>query len=173
MQRPSFESIYMDLASSLSGRSTCKRLGVGTVITSTDYRKVLAVGYNGNATGLPNSCDRDEAGNCGCLHSEENAVINCDSPRFVEKVVFVTHMPCAACAKRLINLGNVKKVFYKNEYRITIGADLLKQVGIEVIHLGGNDVSRDSGIYTLSHHEGCSCSGRNDEKKGEDSVCHG
>ena len=45
------------------------------MITSTDFRKVLAVGYNGNATGLANSCDRDEAGNCGCLHSEENAVI--------------------------------------------------------------------------------------------------
>ncbi|MCP4038631.1 MAG: cytidine deaminase, partial [bacterium] len=57
-ERPSFESIYMDLARTLANRSTCIRLNVGTVITSTDYRKVLAVGYNGNATGLPNQCDR-------------------------------------------------------------------------------------------------------------------
>ncbi|MCX6109800.1 MAG: hypothetical protein NTZ90_09400, partial [Proteobacteria bacterium] len=78
--RPTFPQIYMRLAFALAERSTCKRLKVGTVITSTDFRKVLAVGYNGNATGLPNSCDRDEPGNCGCLHSEENAVINCDSP---------------------------------------------------------------------------------------------
>jgi dCMP deaminase len=107
-QRPSFEEIYLNLAASLASRSTCRRLKVGTVITSTDFRKVLAVGYNGNASGLPNTCDRDEQGNCGCLHSEENAVINCDTPRDVEKYAFVTHLPCAMCAKRLINLGNVK-----------------------------------------------------------------
>lgn len=130
--RPTFEQIYMDLASTLAERSTCARMNVGTVITSTDYRKVLAVGYNGNAAGLPNTCDRHEAGNCGCLHSEENAVINCDSPRSTEKHVFVTHLPCVQCAKRLINLGGVKKVFYRNEYRLTDSIDILKSVGIEV-----------------------------------------
>lgn len=134
-ERPSFERIYLDLARTLARRSTCKRLQVGTVITSTDYRKVLAVGYNGNATGLHNGCDRDEPGNCGCLHSEENAVINCDSPRQVEKVVFVTHLPCVACAKRLINLGNVKKVVYSEEYRLKDSVKLLESVGIEVTRL--------------------------------------
>lgn len=131
-ERPSFESIYMDLARTLANRSTCARLNVGTVITSTDYRKVLAVGYNGNATGLPNACDRSEPGNCGCLHSEENAVINCDAPRHVEKIVFVTHLPCIACAKRLINLGNVRQVYYEDDYRLRDAHDLLKSVGILV-----------------------------------------
>lgn len=130
--RPRFEQIYMDLAFSLSRRSSCLRLQVGTVITSTDYRKVLAVGYNGNATGLPNCCERETPGNCGCLHSEENAVINCDSPRHVEKVVFVTHLPCVACAKRLINLGNVKQVYYGNDYRIRDSIGILNAVGIEI-----------------------------------------
>ena len=125
----------MQLAEALAQRSTCSRLNVGTVITSTDYRKVLAVGYNGNATGLPNRCDRDESGNCGCLHSEENAVINCDSPRSTEKHVFVTHLPCVQCAKRLINLGGVKKVFYKSAYRISDSLELLASVGIEVVQL--------------------------------------
>lgn len=130
--RPSFQQIYMRLAFQLAERSTCARLRVGTVITSTDYRKVLAVGYNGNATGLHNGCDRTEPGNCGCLHSEENAVINCDAPRLVEKVVFVTHLPCVQCAKRLINMGNVRKVYYANDYRIRDSLDVLKQVGIEI-----------------------------------------
>lgn len=137
-ERPSFEHIYMDLAHALSARSSCSRLNVGTVITSTDYRKVLAVGYNGNATGLPNGCDRDEPGNCGCLHSEENAVINCDSPRAMEKIVFVTHLPCMACSKRLINLGGVKKVFYCSEYRSMDSLYLLARVGIEVIQMPRN-----------------------------------
>lgn len=130
--RPSFEKIYMQLAHNLAERSTCSRLKVGTVIASTDFRKVLAIGYNGNATGLPNRCDRDEVGNCGCMHSEENAVINCDSPRYVEKYVFVTNLPCVMCAKRLINLGSVKKVFYNHDYRITDSLTLFSQVGIEV-----------------------------------------
>ena len=129
-KRPSFEQIYLDLAWGLSKRGTCKRLKVGTVITSVDFRKVLAVGYNGNATGLPNTCDRDEAGNCGCLHSEENAVINCDTPRSVAKLVFITHHPCVACAKRLINLGNVKRVVYDRPYRSEAGSIVLGQAGI-------------------------------------------
>jgi len=134
-KRPSFEEIYMKLALALAERSTCRRLKVGTVITSLDYRKVLAVGYNGNASGLPNQCDRDEAGNCGCLHSEENAVINCDSPRTWEKHVFVTHLPCAMCAKRLINLGGVVRVTYLNNYRNTESLKLLEMAKIAVRQL--------------------------------------
>ena len=130
--RPSFEEVYMEFAELISKRSTCKRLNVGTVITTTDYRKVLAVGYNGNASGLKNVCDRDEPGNCGCLHSEENAVINCDTPRETDKYVFVTHLPCPMCAKRLINLGHVRKVVYKNSYRNTESLEILKSVGIQV-----------------------------------------
>jgi dCMP deaminase len=133
--RPTFEEIYLNLAATLARRSTCGRLKVGTVITSTDFRKVLAVGYNGNASGLPNQCDRDEQGNCGCLHSEENAVINCDSPRTTEKYVFVTHLPCSMCAKRLINLGNVRRVYYGLDYRNRDSLALFAAVGIEVRHL--------------------------------------
>lgn len=131
--RPTFDEVYMQFAETIARRSTCKRLAVGTVITTTDYRKVLAVGYNGNASGLANSCDREEPGNCGCLHSEENAVINCDAPRETKKFVYVTHLPCAACAKRLINLGNVEKVVYLNSYRKTDSLEILESVGIEVM----------------------------------------
>jgi dCMP deaminase len=130
--RPSFEEIYSNLALDIARRSTCSRLKVGTVITSTDFRRVLAVGYNGNAAGLPNYCDRDEPGNCGCLHSEENAIINCTAPRSEEKIVFVTHLPCVACAKRLINLGGVRKVYYINDYRIRDSVGILESVGITV-----------------------------------------
>lgn len=135
MSRPSFLEIYAKFAIIISQRSTCTRLKVGTVITTTDFRKVLAIGYNGNASGLPNGCDRQEPGNCGCLHSEENAVINCDSPRMVEKIVFVTHLPCAQCAKRLINLGHVVKVYYLEEYRNKDALQLFEQVGIPCNHL--------------------------------------
>lgn len=134
MSRPSFEDICARIALDLSKRSSCRRLSVGTVITTTDFRKILAWGYNGNACGLPNTCDSDTPGACGCLHSETNAIINCDSPRTVEKFVFITHSPCVMCSKSLINLGNVKKVFYLEEYRDKTGLNFLMQAGIEVVH---------------------------------------
>lgn len=143
-KRPPFQKIYLDLASKLAERSTCHRLQVGTVITSTDFRKVLAVGYNGNATGLHNGCDRNEPGNCGCLHSEENAVINCDSPRSIEKLVFVTHLPCVQCAKRLINLGNVRSVTYLQDYRIKDSLDLLRSVGISVQQFSDENMGHEN-----------------------------
>jgi dCMP deaminase len=120
-ERPSFQSIYMALAVSMSGRSTCRRLHVGCAIVTPDFRKVLSVGYNGNVSNGLNDCDRvGEAaiGNCGCIHAEQNAVINCDAPRSVEKIVFCTHLPCVMCAKFLIQLGNVQEVYYLNDYRI-------------------------------------------------------
>jgi len=135
VKRPSFESIYMKLAFQLANRSSCSRLNVGTVITSMDYRKVLAVGYNGNASGLPNQCDRAVPGNCGCLHSEENAVINCDAPRYIEKIVFVTHLPCVMCAKRLINMGSVRKVFFAQNYRSQDALVLLSSSNIDVVQM--------------------------------------
>ena len=133
-QRPAFEEIFMDLALSVAKRATCSRLQVGSVMTSIDYRKVLAIGYNGNASGLHNGCDRDQPGNCGCQHSEINLCINCDSPRGTDKIVFVTHLPCQMCAKALINLGNVKKVYYANLYRDTTSLSFFDQVGIPHQH---------------------------------------
>ena len=131
--RPSFQHLYMNLAVGLSQRSTCRRLKVGTVITSNDYRQVLAVGYNGNATGLENDCDSDTPGACGCLHSEENACINHQSSRYIPgKIVFVTHLPCVMCAKRLINLGGVVRIYYGQDYRNRDALELLKTAGIPV-----------------------------------------
>ncbi|MBN2738319.1 MAG: hypothetical protein JXR70_15150 [Spirochaetales bacterium] len=139
-KRISFDEVYMRFALIIAQRSTCKRLQVGTVITSTDYRKVFAVGYNGNATGLPNQCDSDEPGNCGCLHSEENAIINCDAPRETAKYIFVTHLPCVMCAKRIINLGGVKKVLYHHDYRIRDSLDILNLAGIEIGQFSFEDI---------------------------------
>lgn len=136
-ERISFEEIYMNLAVALSERSTCKRLKVGTVITSVDYRYVFAVGYNGNASGMQNCCDRDEIGNCGCLHSEENAIINCMCTRDTSKIVFITVNPCVMCAKRLINMGGIKKIYYKESYRLSDSIKILESTGIEVVQLIG------------------------------------
>lgn len=141
--RPTFHKIYMDLAHGMSERSTCRRLKVGCSIVSEDFRKVLAVGYNGGASGLKNDCDTHIPGQCGCLHAEENAVINCDVPRHTIKVVYCTHLPCVMCAKRLINLGGVLRVHFQVPYRVVDSVNLFLDSGIEVIRYLPSGVSED------------------------------
>ena len=134
--RPSFGQIYMSMAALLSQRSTCARLKVGCVITSDDYRYVYSIGYNGNAQGLPNRCDSEKVGNCGCVHAEANAVINCNAPRSAEKIVFCTDLPCATCAKYLVNLGGVVAVHYQRDYRLQDGLKILRASSIVCTQFG-------------------------------------
>lgn len=134
-KRISFEEIYMKLAIDLSKRSTCSRLKVGAVIVSHDYSRVHGIGYNGNAKTLPNTCDRDEKGNCGCLHAEDNALLKTNGGPEVPKIIFVTHQPCSYCAKRMVNKGGVIKVYYLESYRTQEGIEILKRSNIEVEQL--------------------------------------
>lgn len=148
--RPSFHQICMNLAEQISQRSTCARMHVGCVIATPDFRKVLSWGYNGNVSKGKNDCDRhgeEAVGNCGCLHAEENAVINCDVPRSTEKIVFCTHLPCVMCAKRLINLGGVCEVYYRNDYRKRDSLQLFYDTGgIRVGHLEKDTTDVDSAV---------------------------
>ncbi len=128
-ERPTLEQIFGQFARTVAARSTCTRLQVGSVITNGDFTRVLAIGYNGNARGLPNTCDRKEPGNCGCIHSEINALLKLDYTEH-EKIMFVTDSPCVNCAKAIINAG-IQRVFYLRKYRKTDGVDLLRSARIE------------------------------------------
>lgn len=124
--------VYMRMAEELAKRSTCARLQVGTVITDALLENVLAIGYNGNAKGLPNKCDSTVPGSCGCIHSEINALVK--APGSVkDKVLFLTDSPCVNCAKLMINSG-VTHVFFRRRYRDPSGIELLEQAGIVPVH---------------------------------------
>lgn len=134
--RPAFESIYMRLAHELAKRSTCLRNQVGCVVTSVDFAHVYGVGYNGNARGLNNVCDRpNKKGDCGCLHAEDNALLHVSVSPNTPKVLFCTVQPCAYCAKRIINKGGFMRVYYAQPYRLPDGIDIMERTGIQVIHL--------------------------------------
>jgi dCMP deaminase len=125
------EEVYMRMAEELAKRSTCARLQVGSVIATPDLTQVLGIGYNGNARGLPNRCDSTEAGACGCLHSEQNALIKAGA-QLPGKVMFVSASPCVMCAKMIIN-ANVGRVYYRQAYRDPAGLEVLRQGGVEVV----------------------------------------
>ena len=119
----------MRMAEELAKRSTCARSSVGTVIATGDLTQVLGIGYNGNARGLPNSCDSDEPGRCGCIHSEANALVKAGAST-PGKVVFVTLSPCVMCAKMIVN-SNVRRVYYRCAYRDPAGVEVLRMGGVE------------------------------------------
>jgi dCMP deaminase len=114
---------------------------VGAAIVSSDFRQVFAVGYNGNASGLPNGCDSAEPGKCGCIHAETNAVVSCTAARAEPKILFCTHLPCMACAKLIIQLGGVQEVYYQQDYRLKDSLVALTESRIKMGHLsdGGMD----------------------------------
>jgi dCMP deaminase len=88
----------------------------------------VAIGYNGNARGLPNRCDSTVPGQCGCIHSEVNALIKAPGG-MRDKVIFLTDSPCLMCAKLMINSG-VSHVFYRRAYRDPSGIELLQGAGV-------------------------------------------
>ena len=98
------------------------------MVTDANLENVLAIGYNGNAKGLPNKCDSTVPGSCGCIHSEVNALVK--APGAVkDKVVFVTNSPCVMCAKLMMNSG-VTHVFFRKAYRDPSGTELLTSAGV-------------------------------------------
>src|SRR4029077_1786590 len=84
------------------------------------------------ARGLPNRCDSAQPGNCGCIHSEQNALIKAGA-QLPGKGMFVSASPWVMCAKMIINT-NVTRVYYREAYRDPAGLDVLRQAGGEVVH---------------------------------------
>jgi dCMP deaminase len=131
VNRPPLYEVYMRMAEELAKRSTCLRLQVGTVLTDPQLENVVAIGYNGNARGFPNTCDSPEPGRCGCIHSEQNALVK--APGHLRgKVAFVTASPCVACAKLMIQ-ANVGYLFYREAYRDPAGLEVLSRGGVVTV----------------------------------------
>lgn len=126
--RPPIFEVYMRMAEELAKRSTCARLKVGTVITDSHLENVVAIGYNGNARSFPNQCDGPTPGACGCIHSEQNALVKAPGG-MQDKVAFVTASPCVICAKLLIQ-SKISHVFYREAYRDPSGLQVLEQAGV-------------------------------------------
>lgn len=126
--RPSEETIFMQMALTLSLRSTCLRKQVCAVFTDAEMQRVLCFGYNGNVAAGPNECDSLQEGNCGCTHAEINALTK-SVASLQDAICFVTLSPCLACAKVLINRG-IKRVVYYETYRNVAGLNLLRQFDV-------------------------------------------
>lgn len=119
--------------------SYCQRRKVGALIVKD--KMIISDGYNGTPAGFENVCEDDESGLTKpyVLHAEANAITkiarsgNCSDGA----TLYVTTSPCIECSKLIIQAG-IKRVVYREKYRVTDGLDLLERAGVETVHLQEN-----------------------------------
>ena len=146
-KKPSFDSIFMNLATDLASRSHCVKAQVGAVLTK-DTR-IISIGYNGPPAGTHNcdeewpesGCPRDSKNSCSlALHAEENAILYAvkNGMNLSGSTLYVTLSPCISCA-RIIYSSGIKKVLFKGSYAAykglpsDEGVDFLNKFGVECL----------------------------------------
>ena len=104
-QRPSWDRYFLNLAEVIATRSPDPNTQHGCVLVDADNR-LISTGYNGPVTGLPNDLvplTRPEKYEW-FIHAEDNAV--CFARQDLRgATAYVTGMPCAACFRRLLQVG--------------------------------------------------------------------
>jgi dCMP deaminase len=151
--RPSFNNIFMNLASDLAMRSHCVKAHVGAVLTK-DTR-IISIGYNGPPKGTHNcdeewpdvGCERDSKGSCSlALHAEQNAILYAvkNGANLEGATLYTTLSPCLPCARLIFSAG-IKQVYFKNSYAeykgiaSDEGVDFLNRFGVSAVKMAEED----------------------------------
>ena len=126
-----FDQRYIEMAQVWSQNSYCKRRKVGALLVKD--RMIISDGYNGTPSGFENVCEEDGVTKPYVLHAEANAITKVAKSGNSSDgaTLYVTASPCLECSKLIIQAG-IKRVVYRDEYRLTDGIDLLRRAGIEV-----------------------------------------
>ena len=134
-----FDKRYLEMAGIWAQNSYCKRRQVGALIVK--EKMIISDGYNGTPSGFENICE-DENGLTKpyVLHAEANAITKVAKSGNSSdgSTLYVTASPCVECAKLIIQAG-IKRVVYRDPYRITDGVNLLRRAGIEVEQVDAKD----------------------------------
>ena len=126
-----FDHSYLEMAQIWAQNSYCKRRKVGALLVKN--RMIISDGYNGTPSGFENICEEDGVTKPYVLHAEANAITKVAKSGNSSEgaTLYVTASPCLECSKLIIQSG-IKRVVYRDEYRLTDGIDLLRRAGIEV-----------------------------------------
>ena len=125
------DHLYMRMARTWAENSYCVRRKVGALLVKD--KMIISDGYNGTPSGFENVCEENGVTKPYVLHAEANAIskVAKSGNSSAGATLYVTASPCIECAKLIIQSG-IKRVVYKDEYRLTDGVDLLTRAGIEV-----------------------------------------
>ena len=126
-----FDHSYLEMAQIWAQNSYCKRRKVGALLVKD--RMIISDGYNGTPSGFENVCEEDGVTKPYVLHAEANAITKVAKSGNSSDgaTLYVTASPCLECSKLIIQAG-IKRVVYRDEYRLTDGVDLLRRAGIQV-----------------------------------------
>lgn len=134
---------YLDIAQTVSGRSTCMRRCYGAIIVNND--EIISSGYNGAPRGRKNCgdlgyCTREAmkipSGEryelCRSVHAEANAIISASRSEMLGATLYMAcrdpgtgellpgSTSCSMCRRQIINAG-IRRVIIRDtptEYRI-------------------------------------------------------
>ena len=130
-----FDLRYLQMASIWAENSYCKRRKVGAIIVKDQM--IISDGYNGTPSGFENNCeDENNKTKPYVLHAEANASTKVAKSNNSSQgaTLYVTSSPCMECSKLIIQSG-IKRVVFRDAYRIQDGIDLLEKAGIEIIQI--------------------------------------
>ena len=115
--------------------SYCKRRQVGAILVKD--KMIISDGYNGTPSGFENVCeDANGITFPYVLHAEANAITKVARSNNSSEgaTLYVTTSPCIECSKLIIQSG-IRRIVFRELYRITDGIKLLEQAGIECVHI--------------------------------------
>lgn len=126
-----YDRMYMGIAEKAAEESHCPRTQVGCAVVLESG--VIAPGFNGHASGGPNDWPWTTGGDPEVVHAELNALGKCLEEGLSARgaTVYVTLSPCRPCAMLLVR-AKVKRVVYRDDYRLTEGLDYLRKYNVEV-----------------------------------------
>ena len=127
-----FDHSYLQMAEIWAQNSYCKRRKVGALLVKD--RMIISDGYNGTPSGFENICeDEDGVTKPYVLHAEANAITKVAKSGNSSEgaTLYVTASPCMECSKLIIQSG-IRRVVYRDAYRLQDGVELLRRAGIEV-----------------------------------------
>lgn len=148
MERVSKHNYYLDIAQTVSERSTCLRRCYGAIIVKNDV--IVSTGYNGAPRGRQNCsdigfCQREKLGIprgeryelCRSVHSEANAIIAAPREQMLGSTLYMVctepmtgkvvggTSSCMMCKRMIINAGISTVIIRdtKDEFRIVEVSD--------------------------------------------------
>lgn len=151
MERTDKANYYLDIAGTVSERSTCLRRHFGAIIVKNDI--IISTGYNGAPRGRKNCtdinfCMRDELNIprgeryelCRSVHAEANAIIAASREQMLGSTLYMSCIDaktgelvsgtcsCMMCKRQIINAG-IEYVVVRNtpdEYTVFDVADWIE-----------------------------------------------
>ena len=143
MERPDKINYYLDIAETVSKRSTCLRKHYGVIIVKNDV--IISTGYNGAPRGRKNCsdinyCMRDALGiprgeryeMCRSVHAEANAIIAADRDKMLGSTLYMSCIDpktnslvggvcsCMMCKRLVLNAGIKEVIVRETETDYTV-----------------------------------------------------